>query len=36
MNLVLPRGARGLYQFDLVRLAGERPIGGVTYQIRTR
>jgi hypothetical protein len=36
MNLVLPRGARGTYQFDLVRLAGERPIGGVTYQIRTR
>jgi hypothetical protein len=33
LNLVLPRGAAGSYEFDLARLAGKRVLGGVTYSI---
>jgi hypothetical protein len=34
LNLVLPKGASGAYEFDLVRLEGEQIVGGVTYSIR--
>jgi len=33
MNLILPRDARGVYQFDVVRLSGEKITGGVTYRV---
>ena len=36
MNLILPKDASGAYQFDLVRLAGERIIGGVTYRLEVK
>jgi len=34
MNLITPRDAKGTYQFDVVRLAGQRIVGGVTYRIQ--
>jgi hypothetical protein len=34
INFVLPKDATRSYEFDLVRLAGKRIVGGVTYSIR--
>jgi hypothetical protein len=36
MNLITPKDAKGTYQFDVVRLAGKRIVGGVTYRIQIK
>jgi hypothetical protein len=36
INLELPKKAKGTYEFDIVRFAGKRILGGVSYSIRTR
>ena len=36
LNLITPKDAKGTYQFDVVRVAGKRVLGGVTYRIRTK
>jgi hypothetical protein len=36
INLITPKEARGVYQFDLVRMVGRRILGGVTYRIHVK
>lgn len=36
INLVAPKDAAGLYWFDIVRVAGKRILGGVTYRIHVK
>jgi hypothetical protein len=36
INVVPPEDAKGVHNFSLVRVTGERILGGVTYQIRIR
>lgn len=36
VNLITPKGAKGTYQFDVVRFAGKQVTGGVTYRIRIK
>lgn len=34
INLITPKNAKGMYEFDLVRVAGKKILGGVAYRIR--
>jgi hypothetical protein len=36
INLITPKDVKGVYRFDLVRVAGKRTLGGVTYQIHVK
>jgi hypothetical protein len=36
INLITPKDTKGVYQFDLVRVAGKQTVGGVAYRIQVR
>jgi len=36
INLALPAGVKGAFQFSLLRVAGKQVVGGMTYEVRTK